>query len=58
MNLTHSTIYKFVELTNARSFIEHATKIMLIVHGDDMRFWVVTPADAARLQRAGYEIVG
>ena len=58
MNITHSTIFKFVELANARGFVEHATKIMLIVMGDDMRFWVVTPADATRLQRAGYEIAG
>jgi len=56
--ITKSTIFKFVELRYARSFAERAVKIMLIVHGDDMRFWVVTPADATRLQRVGYEIIG
>ena len=50
------TIYKFTEMANAISFTEHCIKIMMIVLGDDEKFWVVTPAHAARLVKQGYEL--
>jgi hypothetical protein len=56
--ITKSPIYKFVSLANANSFVQHCVKPMWVMLGDDMRFWVVTPADAARLERAGYEFAG
>jgi len=38
--------YAFAYSANVRR------RVML---GDDGRFWVVTPADASRLEKAGYE---
>jgi hypothetical protein len=54
-NLTRNPIYKFSELSVARGFADRATKTMMIVLGDDARFWVVFPADGERLIKAGYE---
>jgi hypothetical protein len=33
----------------------HAVRRQAVMHGDDRRRWVVSPADAARLERLGYE---
>ncbi len=33
----------------------HATKAKCVMLGDDGKFWVVRPVDAARLERMGYE---
>jgi hypothetical protein len=52
----HETIYKFTRLGNALSFTDRCPKIHMIILGDDERFWVVTPAHAARLVRQGYEL--
>ena len=49
------TIYRFRLSELAFSFADRATKSMLVVLGDDERYWVVTMADAERLIRAGYE---
>jgi len=49
------TIYRFRQSELAFSFADRATKSMLVVLGDDERYWVVTMADAERLIRAGYE---
>lgn len=49
------TIYRFRQSEPAFSFADRATKSMLVVLGDDERYWVVTMADAERLIRAGYE---
>jgi hypothetical protein len=44
-------------LAIARSARDRAHKIEMIVLGDDMRYWLMRPADAERLARAGYEIL-
>lgn len=44
---------------STRSFADRAHKVMMVVLGDaeaGAPYWVTTPADAARLQRAGYEL--
>jgi hypothetical protein len=41
----------------AKSFVDHAEKLMRIVHGDDGLLWVVTPREAEQLARQWYEIV-
>lgn len=50
---------RYRELANATSALTHAVKPMRIMLGDNdgenYEFWVVTPADASRLERAGYE---
>lgn len=58
--LIKSTIFRFNTLTSAKAFQARANDIMMIVLGDhddeQGGFWVVTPADAARLEHAGYEM--
>lgn len=53
--LTRNPIYRFRNLGRARSWVDHGPKPQRIMLGDDERFWVVTPADAARLEHQGYE---
>ncbi|MDO8615026.1 MAG: hypothetical protein Q7T33_04750 [Dehalococcoidia bacterium] len=53
-----TTAFKFRELGSALSFQGRCLRLMRLVLGDDEMFWVVTPADAARLERLGYELVG
>lgn len=48
--------FRFRDINNARNFRDNAATMLMIVHGDDGHFWVTTPADATRLQRAGYEV--
>jgi hypothetical protein len=49
---------KFSQLAAANDFIDHhAVSIMMIVHGDDGLLWVVTPREATRLAREGYEVI-
>ena len=58
--LIKGTLYRFNTLLSATKCVEIATKPHRIVHGDPdserREFWVVTPADASRLERAGYEL--
>jgi hypothetical protein len=58
-SLIKSTMLRFNTLANATCFINRATYPMRIVLGDHDgergEFWVVTPADASRLESAGYE---
>lgn len=54
--MTKSTIFRFNTIAAARSFINRANDILMMVLGENEQIWVVTPADAARLQRAGYEL--
>jgi hypothetical protein len=54
--LTRSTTFRFNRLATARSFTNRCEKLMMIILGDDGLFWVVTPADATRLTRMGYEL--
>ena len=50
--------YRFTTREHAFSFVDHASERLYIVLGDDGRYWVTTPAQAARLVRAGYELAG
>jgi hypothetical protein len=50
-------MFKFSRLANANTFVDHCVKIMQIVHGDDGYLWVVTPREASRLAREGYEVI-
>lgn len=57
--LVKSTIFRFNTLTYAEAMVGRALCPMMIVLGDHDgergEYWVVTPADATRLARAGYE---
>jgi hypothetical protein len=53
--LTKGPIYRFRTLGNAQSWVDHGVKPQKIILGDDETFWVVSPADASRLERRGYE---
>ena len=46
----------FSTLERAQGWVGRATKPMWVVLGDDVTAWAVCPSDAARLERAGYEI--
>lgn len=54
-NEMNRKIWKFYEIENAISFQNHAIKPMWIMLGDDNRYWVVIPALAATLEKAGYQ---
>lgn len=59
MTITKSTTYRFSTLATAKSFATNATYQLVVVLGDSEEsapFMVVTPADASRLQRAGYSL--
>lgn len=57
--LVKSTIVRFNTLAYAEAMVGRALYPMMIVLGDcdgeRGEYWVVTPADASRLVRAGYE---
>lgn len=55
--ITKNAPYRFINLNTARSFSNNCIKSHMIVMGDDSRYWVVTPADATRLVKAGYETI-
>ena len=48
--------YEFTNRSCAFSFVDHAIKPLWVILGDNGRFWVVRPSDAARLLRVGYEL--
>ena len=54
---------EFRDLKLARAYAARCTKPHWVVQGDiddageQGRYWVVLPADAARLEAAGYELV-
>ncbi len=51
-------MFKFSKLALAQDFIyNRATRPMRIIMGDDHLFWIVTPAEAHRLLKQGYELV-
>lgn len=57
LNLRYS-IDSFTNENSARSAMTHAVKnCWLIVLGDNCKYWVVCFADAAKLEKAGYEIL-
>ena len=47
--------FRLHSIESARSLAYGATKPQRIMLGDHPELWVVTPADAERLVRAGYE---
>jgi hypothetical protein len=50
--------YQPIRFINLSLAIEHAAnciKPQRVMLGDDSRFWIVCPADAARLEAMGYE---
>ncbi len=49
-------IYRFQRSDLAFSLADRAIKSMMVLLGDDERYWVVTMADGERLIRAGYEV--
>lgn len=53
---TYRPDFRFSTLGTALSFADRAVKRMRVVMGDDGYFWVVTPAEATRLERQGYEL--
>ena len=52
---TKNAPIKFSSLAIANQFVNQAIKSMAVMMGDDGKFWVVTMADAQRLEKAGYE---
>jgi hypothetical protein len=48
-------IKRFVSRETAFNSLENCEKASAVMLGDDERYWVVTMADAARLERMGYE---
>lgn len=52
---TKNAPIKFISLATANYVADNALIPMAVMMGDDERFWVVTMADAQRLDRAGYE---
>lgn len=55
--LLMTQVSKFNTIASARSSAARCTKIQAILHGDDGLIWSTTPATAAKLERAGYEII-
>jgi hypothetical protein len=55
----HIAVFRNPEL--ASSYADHCVKPHWVVLGDNDgesgEYWVVTPADAQRLERAGYEMI-
>jgi len=54
---TKTYTYRFRDVGVALSFQDRCHRPMRAVLGDDERVWVVTPAEAARLERQGYEVI-
>ena len=46
---------KFNTLATARNYQNRAFGLMIVM-GDDEKFWVVTRREAAKLEKQGYEI--
>jgi len=42
----------------AREAAKHYTEIQAMLHGDDGKIWLTSPRNAAKLEKAGYEIIG
>jgi len=48
---------KFQNRNHAFSYADNPASYARVVHGDDGLFWVVCPADAATLEKNGYEVI-
>jgi hypothetical protein len=55
----NKTTTKFTTLSNAKNFINRCVKPgkWSIIMGDDMKYWIVTNREAARLVKLGYEMI-
>ena len=51
-------IFRFSNLTNAKGFTDRATKPMVILLGDDGKYWVVSLGLGEELVKSGYELAG
>jgi hypothetical protein len=49
-------IQRYSRLGSAIEASYHGEKMRMVVMGDDGRFWVMRPAWAQKLERAGYEV--
>lgn len=54
-NISQMIITKFNNQDGAVRFASNGTKPLRIIMGDDMRYWICTPANAERLHKMGYE---
>ncbi|MCQ2076121.1 MAG: hypothetical protein MJZ20_03665 [Bacteroidaceae bacterium] len=57
INIENKVIYysAFSTLAVAKRWAFGCNKMHLIILGDNEKFWVVTPADAEKLVKMGYE---
>jgi len=53
--LDNIQIHKFNALETAQTFAGRAKRKMMVLLGDDEKFWVVAASVAERLVAAGYE---
>ena len=53
---TPNGVFKFNNLLNAKTFANRATKSMVILLGDDERYWVVSLSMGEELIKSGYEL--
>jgi hypothetical protein len=51
-------VARFADRAAAFRYAAHPGTPLRVLLGDDGRYWAATPADAARLERAGYEYAG
>ena len=54
LNLRHEPA-RFTKREAAFRWSNHTTKMSQVILGCDLKYWVVCPADAARLYKMGYE---
>lgn len=58
MNRLMKQIDRYSTPAVAREAAKHYTKIQAMLHGDDGKIWLTTPTNAAKLEKAGYEVIG
>jgi len=51
-------VFRFSNFADARNFVDRAVKSMVIVLGDDERYWVVSLGLGEELVKSGYELAG
>jgi hypothetical protein len=51
-------VFKFNNLLNAKDFADRTVKSMVILLGDDGKYWVVTLGLGEELVKSGYEVAG
>ena len=52
----NTKIWKYTSRANAESFRDRANDTMVILLGDDNKYWVVTGRQAHNLIKAGYSV--